>query len=149
MKALSSAKITQKEKDLNQMKIEDLHALQEELARKLELTNSLLQSKLSSAKPHFESVDAKNVERSSSKKKHAIYQLGFSKKAELIQKAKLEVKDYMSNSDYDSSTTPMPSRKQPPAPAQKEHIEDKLLNQKMEMFREIQSRVTGKHCGLD
>lgn len=77
------------------------------------------------------------MERSSSTKKHSIYQLGVSKKAELIQKAKLEVKDYMSNSDYDSSTTPMPSRKQPPAPVQNEHIGSKLMNQKMEMFREI------------
>lgn len=42
MKALSLAKIPSKEKELTQMKVEDLHALQEELARKLELTNSLL-----------------------------------------------------------------------------------------------------------
>ena len=47
------------------MKIEDLHAYHEELARKLEMTSSLLQSKMSSAakpmrsidrQPHFESV---------------------------------------------------------------------------------------------
>lgn len=32
--------------DLEALKVDDLHALQEDLAKKLEMTNSLLQSKL-------------------------------------------------------------------------------------------------------
>jgi predicted DNA-binding protein (UPF0251 family) len=36
--------------DLESMRVEELHAMQEDLAHKLEMTNSLLQSKLSSTR---------------------------------------------------------------------------------------------------
>lgn len=36
--------------DLEGMRVEELHAMQEDLAHKLEMTNSLLQSKLSSTR---------------------------------------------------------------------------------------------------
>lgn len=43
--------MTFEEEEVHHMKIEDLHALQEDLAKKLQLTNSLLQSKISSELP--------------------------------------------------------------------------------------------------
>ena len=114
------------------MKIEDLHALQEDLAKKLEMTNSLLNSKLSSNKK-----PVRQLEQSSSKK--SLHQLDASKKAELIQKAQMEYKTYLSSDEYESST-PMPERRQPPAPASQPR--DEILTQKMQMFKEIQSRFT-------
>jgi hypothetical protein len=133
-KEITTDKKSVKFDDLEALKVDDLHALQEDLAKKLELTNSLLQSKLT-RQPHFESVQSSSATKASAfevrlregSAHKKLQQMNPQKKAELIHKAQ-------------------PQRRQPPQPERQ--ADDELLSQKMQMYKEIQERVKGGNAGL-
>lgn len=130
------------------MKIDELHALQEELAKKLEITNSLLQSKLTNShkKEHGDRSNDKipvkisksgalNSFRGGSAAKK-LNNLDEGKIAKLLQKAQSELQD----EEEPDKGTPKPQKRapEPESLSKKEEI----LAQKMQIFKEIQQRLT-------
>jgi hypothetical protein len=149
-KEITTDKKSVKFDDLEALKVDDLHALQEDLAKKLELTNSLLQSKLT-RQPHFESVQRSSATKASAfevrlregSAHKKLQHMNPQKKAELIHKAQKEFHEYISDGEQ---PTPQPQRRQPPQPERQ--ADDELLSQKMQMYKEIQERVKGGNAGL-
>ncbi|CDW78209.1 UNKNOWN [Stylonychia lemnae] len=135
--------------DLQEMKIDDLYALQDQLAKNLEITNNLLQSKLtnSNKKATLRSDSALGSQRASSRsglqsssiKKLTIDQ---DKMAKLIQKAQNELDEY-DEDEASVQSTPRPKQQAPPEPESLSKREE-LLAQKMQMFKEIQQRLNQK-----
>eukprot|EP00347_Sterkiella_histriomuscorum_P022187 403331368 len=148
--------------DLQEMKIDDLYALQDQLAKNLEITNSLLQSKItnSSKKPlkpsstlnsfrGNSSIAKSNPQQTSMLKQSSsikALQIDQDKMAKLMQKAQSELKQYDEEEDGSDSvqSTPRPTKQVPPEPESLSK-RDEILSQKMQIFKEIQSRFTNKN----